>query len=266
MDLMNQRRHGLTLIEILVVFGIITTLLALAGGAAMKVSRKARSSVCRSNLRQLALATASYRNVNDDGLPAAILYYDETGGTRTEAWDFVQSADGTIKPGSLWSYIDGPQKVNQCPSYTGSSNFGADPYTGYNYNTSFLGAEGHHPWTDQSGRRVQGWQAARRGLPPSSHQKPDRCALFGDGGWKGGANKFMRGPMNSVEYDIGLVYAGGQAFRHQGCCNIVHLDGHCSVATDPWEGTHASSWLLENVMSYPENAFLSEDDTAYDPR
>ena len=263
---MNRRRHGLTVIEILVVFGIITTFLALAGGAAMKVSQEARSSACRSNLRQLALATVSYQNVNKGGLPAAILYYDEAGGTRTEAWDFVHSADGSIEPGALWSYVDGPQRVNQCPSYTGPSNFGADPYTGYNYNTSFLGAEGEYPWTDQSGKRIQGWQAARRGLTSSQHHKPDRCALFADGGWKGGANKFMRAPLNSVEYNIGLVYAGGQAFRHQGCCNVVHLDGHCSAVTDPCKGTHASNWLLDNLMSYPENAFLSEDDTAYDPR
>ncbi len=263
---MNRRRHGLTVIEILVVFGIITTFLALAGGAAMKVSQEARSSACRSNLRQLALATVSYQNVNKGGLPAAILYYDEAGGTRTEAWDFVHSADGSIEPGALWSYVDGPQRVNQCPSFTGPSNFGADPYTGYNYNTSFLGAEGEYPWTDQSGKRIQGWQAARRGLTSSQHHKPDRCALFADGGWKGGANKFMRAPLNSVEYNIGLVYAGGQAFRHQGCCNVVHLDGHCSAVTDPCKGTHASNWLLDNLMSYPENAFLSEDDTAYDPR
>ena len=69
---MNRRRHGLTVIELLVVFGIITTLLALAGSAAFKVSREARSSMCRSNLRQLALATESYRNVNDGGLQALV--------------------------------------------------------------------------------------------------------------------------------------------------------------------------------------------------
>lgn len=263
---MTPRRTGLTILELLVALGVVSILLGIAGGAAMKVSREARATLCRSNLRQLALGTESYRNGSDGVLPAAILYFDDAGGIRTEAWDFAQGSDGEVEPGPIWDHLGGPQKISQCPSHVGPSTFGDDPWTGYNYNTTFLGAEGSHPWTDAEGRRREGWDAARRGLPPSTHRAPDRCALFADGGWRGGANKFMRAPRNTVEYDISLVYAGGQAFRHGGCCNVVHLDGHCSAATDPREGVHASPWLLEEVMSYPENAFLSDDDRAYDPR
>jgi type II secretory pathway pseudopilin PulG len=267
MELMRGTRRAITLVELITVFGIITVLLALATGAASKVSREARSGTCRSNLRQLAIATESYRNVNDGGLPAAVLYFDEPGGgVRTEAWDFVQASDGTSSPGAIWSFMDRVPEVNQCPEFKGPSTFGSDPLTGYNYNTSFLGAEGTLPWTAPDGRRRQGWSAARLGLRSGSHHKPDRCALFADAGWKGGANKFMRAPGNTVEYDLGRVYAGGQAFRHGGCCNVVHLDGHCSGACDPFEGVNAQPWLLEDIMAFPANGFLSDDDSLYDPR
>ena len=75
----------------------------------------------------------------------------------------------------------------------------------------------------------------------------------------------MRAPSNQVEYDLALVYAGGQAFRHRGCCNVVHLDGHCSRYKAPFEGVHAQGWLLEEIMNFPFNGFLSETDSAYDP-
>lgn len=266
MGLMRAQRPGITLLETLLVVSIMSVLLGLGAGAALTVSREARSTMCRSNLKQLCFATESYRNIYSGGLPAAILYYDDTGGVRTEAWDFIQSPDGEVRPGALWSYTDGLPEVNQCPSYVGPSNFGADPFTGYNYNTTFLGAEGQIPWTNTRGERIQGWRGARAGLPVALHRRPDSCALFGDGGFRNGANKFMRAPMNTVEYDLGIVYAGAQAYRHDACCNVVHLDGHCSKVRNSFEGTHAQSWLLQHVMGYPENAFLSDDDTAYDPR
>ena len=117
------------------------------------------------------------------------------------------------------------------------------------------------------GKLVQGWENARLGLPPAAQRRPDRCALFGDAGWRNGANKFMRAPSNTIEGDLGMVYAGGQSFRHVGgCCNVVHLDGHCARYTTPCAGTHEPEDLLTDIMDFPKNGFLSEDDSAYDPR
>ena len=51
------RSRGFTIVELLVVIGVIGVLLALGGGAAVGVAREARTQHCGSNLRQLALAT-----------------------------------------------------------------------------------------------------------------------------------------------------------------------------------------------------------------
>ena len=264
---MRASVRGFTIVELLVVIGVVSLLLALGGGAVMSVSREARMQQCSSNLRQLAQATHSYQNQARDALPPALLYRVRNQQLVTEAWDFTQTADGTVTAGMLWDFASGPNSIHQCPEFHGASTFGADPFTGYNYNTTYLGAEGSMPYLDRSGRIVQGWDAARRGLPPATHRHTDRCALFADAGWRGGANKFMRAPSNKVENDLGTVYSGGQAFRHRGgCCNVVHLDGHCSNHPEPRAGIHAREDLLEDYMAFPRNGFLSEDDQAYDPR
>ena len=259
--------RGFTIVELLVVIGVIAVLLALGGGAAVSVSREARMQRCSANLRQLSLATFSYQNQARGALPPALLYRVRGQQLVTEAWDFTQTNDGEVTPGRLWDFADGADSIQQCPDFHGASTFGADPYTGYNYNTTYLGAEGRMPYLDASGDIVDGWDAVRRGLPPAAHRHSDRCALFSDAGWRGGANKFMRAPSNEVEQDLGTVYSGGQAFRHRGgCCNVVHLDGHCSQYVAPRAGVHARTDLLENFMAFPRNGFLSDDDRVYDPR
>ena len=96
--------------------------------------------------------------------PAAILYLVDEGGVRTVSWDFDHRGDGTIEPGPIWAYLDGPEKVFQCPEFHGSSTFGDDPATGYNYNTTYIGAEGRYP-IPQGDRILQGWDHCRRGVP-----------------------------------------------------------------------------------------------------
>ena len=51
-------------------------------------------------------------------------------------------ADGTweVVPGLLWAGSGGVSgEIQQCPEFEGKSNFPGDPFTGYNYNTSYIG-------------------------------------------------------------------------------------------------------------------------------
>lgn len=264
---LDNRTRGFTIVEMVVVIGIIMLLVGISGGVVRSATLEARAQKCASNLRQMAMATESYRNQSRGALPAAVLYEIRHSELVTKAWDFTQTQSGEIEAGPLWSFTDGTPEVHQCPDHIGDSTFGADPFTGYNYNTSYLGAEGRYPFMNGDGKLVQGWENARLGLPPAAQRRPDRCALFGDAGWRNGANKFMRAPSNSIEGDLGMVYAGGQSFRHVGgCCNVVHLDGHCARYTTPCAGMHEPEDLLTDIMDFPKNGFLSEDDSSYDPR
>lgn len=259
-------RRAFTLLEVLVVLGILTLLLALAVPAVGGVRENSRSLECAARLRQLAVAAQSYSDVFRGVFPPAILFEVTPTGVRTIAWDFVQSSDGAVEPGPLWSFTDHPFEVQQCPSFLGSSTWGGDPYTGFNYNTTFIGAEGAWPSFSAEGQLLSGWKNARRGLSGAQHRHPAETALFGDGGWSGGANKFMRAPSACVEMDLGVVYAGAQAFRHIGCTNVAWLDGHVRGVCQPCKGVHATDAFLASPLDWPRNGFLSEDDSTYDPR
>jgi prepilin-type processing-associated H-X9-DG protein len=189
--------------------------------------------------------------------PPALRYENE--GTVTQvAWDWITTMDGQlISPGPLWSFADDAGAVQQCPGYHGATNFKGDPFTGYNYNTTWVGGEGQF--------MVWGWKDFRPGVRYSACRRTARVAMFGDGGYAGGANKFMRAPLNR-EGDLPKIYAGGQAYRHRKSTNAVYLDGHVSVVGEPFRGTLATESLLTEEMDYPRNGFLSDDDRAYDPR
>jgi prepilin-type N-terminal cleavage/methylation domain-containing protein len=67
-----RNRRGFTLVELLVVIGIIAMLIAFLLPALAKARSAANRSVCLSNQRQLILATHMYAGVNRGALPAGI--------------------------------------------------------------------------------------------------------------------------------------------------------------------------------------------------
>jgi len=223
-----------------------------------------RSAQCLSNLRQLALGATSYA-LEFDYFPASIRYERHDGVFRRIAWDWVTTMTGdVIEPGAIWGPagtgggVGGGGETHQCPEYDGPSNFAGDPFTGYNYNTSYLGGEAPFPAT--------GWDRYRFGVPYSACNRSSTCAMFGDGGWAAGANKFMRAPGNTERLPWSVIYGGGQAFRHRGATNVAFIDGHVGRHADPRKGDRATPDLLSRFMDFPRNGFLSDDDSAYRPR
>lgn len=262
----NPMRGGFTLVEALAVLAVVTVILSIVVPTVSIARGSARSASCQSNLRQLGVAAAGYAIQNRDRFPAAILQEVGPAGLVTRAWDFEHHPDGTILPGILTAFLSQPTAVQQCPDYHGASNFGAEPFTGYNYNTTFIGAEGRFPELGADGRWRDGWEVARHGLPPAQIRRTSTTALFGEGGWRGGANKFMRAPGNAVENDLQTIHAGTQSFRHQGCTNVCYLDGHVGGVCTCHESPHSTEALLDGVTGFPENGFLAADDSPYDPR
>jgi prepilin-type processing-associated H-X9-DG protein len=179
---------------------------------------------------------------------------------RSIAWDWVTTynGDALIGPGPLWAFTDNPDKVMQCPAYQGSTSFEADPYTGYNYNTSFIGGEAMYVEI--------GWEVVRLGLPTHLCRRTSKTAVFGCGGYAGGTNKFMRSPTSPNGWPMPMIYAGGQAFHYFDSTNVAYLDGHVGTHGDPRKGAHATPELLADYMHFPDNGFLSDGDDAYDPR
>ena len=253
-----MRRPAFTITELLVVIAIGGMMIGLLVPAFASVAEGSRSARCQANLRQMAIAAQNYAAAFD-AYPAAIRYENVNGVFERIAWDWVTTfSNQLISPGPLWAFTDNPGEVQQCPDCNSHSTFGGDPFTGYNYNTSHIGAEAPFPMT--------GWDAVRHGVPPHACARASQCAMFGDGGWKGGANKFMRGPANSEGLPLSAIYSGGQAFRHRSSTNLAFIDGHIGAMKNPCKGSLATPENLSQLMDFPNNGFLSENDRMYDPR
>lgn len=249
--------RGFTLVELLVAIGIIAVLISLLLPALNRAREQAKSVRCLGNLRQLAQAAAVYASANDEHYP--ISYY----AVSSWEWDFKKLANGTIVPGILWSgqTVLG---VMQCPSYDRPSTTISDPYTGYNYNTSYIGG----------GVR----EVTPLGRPHVSPvrvdmvHRPTEVALFGDGQYTNGTNKYMRAPVllagTNIGDGAGLAQraAGTQGFRHLTRTNVVYCDGHAESVGTAYTATGTSTGGIitySTTVATSGTGFLSADNSAY---
>ncbi|HEV2330188.1 MAG TPA: prepilin-type N-terminal cleavage/methylation domain-containing protein, partial [Verrucomicrobiae bacterium] len=126
-----------TLVELLLVIAIIAILAAMLFPALSQAQLRAKRIQCLNNLRQMAAAAQVYTG-DFLGLYPIAYFYDSVHNI-SYAWDFTTYENNSrVVPGVLWQGQMMPQ-IQQCPSFNGSAMWVNDPYTGYNYNTSYIG-------------------------------------------------------------------------------------------------------------------------------
>lgn len=244
-----MRRKGFSLIELLVVISVIALVTVILVPALVRARQQGESMVCLNNLRQMAIAAQMYTEAFKGYYPIAQYLKMTPGKNFMYVWDFTiiyEPGKKTVVPGLLWQGRT-IEKIQQCPSFKGSANWQLDPYTGYNYNTSYIGhGQGENIVVPAKAVVVK---------------KPSQCALFGDGEWENGANKFMRAPWpNPGDLSFTGRYAGTQGYRHAGMTNVAWCDGHASSQRELYTETAAD----EKEKIAPGTGFLSRDNSAYD--
>ncbi len=254
-----ETRAAFTLVELLVVIGIIALLVAILLPSLAKARAQAASVKCLSNLRQLGQSAFAYAAENKGAFPLAYWDYNNDGAPDA-SWDLIidTGPPRVVRPGILFGWRGG-NAVTQCPAYDRSIP-GGDEFTGYNYNTSYIG-----------GRFTFGGSDFHPSAKVGQIRAASRKALFGDGEYASGPNKYMRSPLPSADDPASAeVHAsGGQGFRHHGATNVVFADGHAQTITIrindrlPTTGIWSSNALLR-ILAGKNNGFLSQDNSAYE--
>lgn len=277
-------RKGFTLLELLLVVGVIGLALVVLASPLSDVKESATSAVCKTHLRQLALHAVSYAqnhghfpwgmidpaNHDAEYFPPDMVYQlfpkedprfvgaERWSEFQSYCWDFTKkNQDSNWKPGPMFGTVNNTS-VLHCPKipFSSTDNWEGDNYTGYNYNVCYLGYV-----ENDAGNR----------LYPTAYSKlkyPERVVIFGDGGYSGGPNKFMRATKQDMAYDgssSSLRKAGTQAFRHgygsKRHCNMAFADGHVEEFRRPFKSNGSEGWQDEESHS----AFISANNNIYGP-
>ena len=100
----DLQQQGFTLLELLVVLGVVGLLAALAGPVLGKTLAKSRQTACLSNLRQIGFGLQSYLQDNDGDLPAM------------KAMRLDKNEDVPVMDTVLLPYVGNDPKLFSCPA------------------------------------------------------------------------------------------------------------------------------------------------------
>lgn len=211
-------KKGFTLIELLVVIAIIAILSGIIFPVFNAAREKARTTVCQSNLKQLALAAIMYADDNNKCYPCAYYYKDnvQTFWTSEKVlfYQYIKNREVFFCPNSYNTY-DSNMSTSQ---YTKVVNYG-------NYTANLL---------------LMPYNA--KGVKYTKIKAPSNIVIFYDGGrsyindywwssYKGDYYYYLPGwgkatdnkPTDSISEDAKDDYING---RHNCGVNLAYCDGH----------------------------------------
>ena len=215
-------RTAFTLVELLVVIGIIAVLIAILLPVLQKAREQARCTVCASNMRQLGIAALAYANDNQGimpitlgiGPPHAPIPYDF----------IIPIYRGTVdfQSGVLWPYIAKDiatrQRLFNCPSDDLDRQVVLDGYTGQLLLLPGASRNISYAYTSELAMNLDAF--GHYGIKLVRIRHPVNKLLVLEPEAPGGASSSVS---NATGMTGVVVYL---TRRHSGMCNECFFDGH----------------------------------------
>lgn len=260
-----SNRPGFTLVELLVVIGIIATLISILLPALNKAREAANAAKCLSNLRQMAMAFIMYANENHGYLPPTSdgnQVFWVNGANTTVAVRWYGGAIGSVTTGEFYGpasplapYWGNEANIGGCPSFKQYEDVLRPGYgdCDYAYNDYAGGRSGTGAVVGlklvqfrHSADKALVWDSARIINPPSIDRTP----------W---------GYPTSGNPNTGIPDPNFHG-RHSGMGNVAWIDGHAS-AFPPYYfasyGAGATSAILlkqNQIGDIDEDGLLTTDE------
>jgi prepilin-type processing-associated H-X9-DG protein/prepilin-type N-terminal cleavage/methylation domain-containing protein len=265
----RHAQRAFTLIEVLVMVAIIAILIGILLPSLQRAREQTRAVQCLAALQQMGVAANNYCTTHAGRYPPYL--FGSPDAVFSYGWDVIVEMcviagqrQSRVRPGLLWQGMSVKQ-INQCPSYQGGDNWVAHPYTGYNYNSSYVG------YCDYQSELI-GWPPAPTGRIIAAEnparaervRQPADTALFGDGEYGSGANKFMRAPFKGRDAGFSGRSAGTQGYRHLDKTNVGFCDGHAQAWGQRFSETYAFDKANVQPHGRTHTGFLSRDNLLYD--
>jgi len=255
----SGRRIAFTLVELLVVIGIIAILISVLLPALANARNKANAIKCASNMRQIYIFSSMFAGENKGRLPRPALVGNN--GTdpnyeKTCAWCMIGNSYGIadFKVGVLWRYIPGEasrKEILYCPGDNGEQpvigtayQSGDDKNFSYSFNCNIL--DFHDPQAP-SHRGLTASATPVLGTPLAfARHAADRiflleeiapndawCLPFDyDGGSNPRSDDYLSGRHGPRKYlnapRSGPGTPAWDAYKQNGRGNYVFFDGHCA--------------------------------------
>lgn len=246
-------QHGFTLIELLVVISIIAMLMGILLPVLGQARDAARASVCRSNLRQLALANVAYAvEHRQHYAPGAARMFDNLDRWHGKRLSTSDPFDPTLGALSPYFEIDG---VKQCPLFEMFLEGGFEAGNGgYGYNNEYVGRDVRTDFNSELGASTD-WFA-----------NPTQTVMFGDA-----AFSQISPTLGLIEYSFvePPQFTWGPAnpsihFRHNQAVNIAWLDGHVDTQSLTFTRSNVYGVSEADNQSLHLGWFGPDDNTFFD--